>query len=1362
MSTEVKISMLKNEKDWTVWKLRAKVVLKSLDVFKVVDGSEECPILRENPKDSEITAHNVAFEAWDKKDVKAQSVILTSIDTQPSLHIVSCRTSHEMWTKLHSVYEQKSESGIHFLLQKFFRFEKSVDDDMAKFISKLEEIVQQLNDLGEKVSESMVVTRILMALPPSYNHFHSAWDSTADEKKTLIELRNRLMIEEKRLVSQLEPNESGAFIARKRLKRSNKSRTISCWLCGGNHFKKDCKSKKEGEKSEALCCDALIAVDDNDAWYLDSGATDYMVRRREILYDYTKLTVLHPVRIGNGDLMYAVGIGKVNVDVYDGKKWVSKFISDVLHVPELHANLFSQGRCLDKKDYALHSTANKCVIRDENRVVAMGERTHGGLYKMLIKNKLPTTIQVSSANVAAKVETLRVWHERLAHQNVVHVKKVLNRSGISFVSELNFQCEACVIGKHHRLPFKGHNTATTKCGQLIHVDVCGPMQINSLGGARYFLLLKDNYSHMRFVYFIKQKSEVTLKLKSFTEMVCNQTEYSVKAFRSDQGTEFVNSELSAYLNNKGIKHETTVAYTPEQNGCVERENRTIVEAARTMLHAMNMPLFLWAECVNTSVFVLNRTGTSSVLNKSPCELWYNKKVDFDYFKVFGSIVYVHIPKQKRQKLDQKAEKCLFVGYGDTTKGYRVYNPIKKTVSVKRDVIFDVNELHLFDEKRVVQKLNKYEQINEIERNETVVRLNCVQENDENNQNETIVSELSQSEEDDNNNSDSDSGGYDTEIDTTIKSNINSPSANSTIRNDTLNVNDTTIQNNPSHGLCDVTKSNVVIGRTRSCSSANIAQCLSKCSFIYNNIEESCAFLAAKSCDEPVTYEEAIHCDEKDKWIKAMEEEHSSLVKNGVWQLVDLPKGAKLVDNRWVYRVKRKPDNSIERFKARLVARGFSQCYGIDYTETFSPVVKFPSIRSLLAIAAENKMVIEQFDVTTAFLYGDLEENVYMKQPVGFTNGTNQVCKLIKSLYGLKQAPRCWNAKFKKFIMNFGFKESENDSCVFIRRNGTDLTYLAIFVDDGLIISSSQIHIKPVIEHLKKHFEIKVLGAKFFLGIEIKRQDDGSILLHQSSYAKKILSKFGFEDANPVSTPADHQQILQGGEQSTNVKFPYREVVGSLIYLAVGTRPDISFAVSYVSRFLENPANIHVTAVKRILRYLNGTSNYGILFSSKNANEFKFSIYSDADYAGCIETRRSTTGYCLLIGTSTISWCSERQSIVSHSTAESEYIAASQASRELVWLKRLLVELNEQLGLNQPVLFVDNESAVKLIKNPVQHKRTKHIEVKYHYIREMYAKKIFVVKGISTNDQLADIFTKALPKARFENLRSKLNIVPILM
>lgn len=533
-------------------------------------------------------------------------------------------------------------------------------------------------------------------------------------------------------------------------------------------------------------------------------------------------------------------------------------------------------------------------------------------------------------------------------------------------------------------------------------------------------------------------------------------------------------------------------------------------------------------------------------------------------------------------------------------------------------------------------------------------------------------------------------------------------------------------------------SNIVDSRTRS--NANIA---------------SCAFLAVSG--EPVTYDEAIKCEESREWIKAMHEEYDSLIKNGTWQLVERNKNQRIVDNRWVYRIQRNSDDSIDRFKARLVARGFTQCYGIAYTETFSPVVKFASIRTLLALAAEHKMYMKQFDVKTAFLYGDLEEQVYMKQPIGFGDGTDRVCKLIKSLYGLKQAPRCWNAKFKKFIMNFNFEESQADSCV-LRKVQSDIIFLAIFVDDGLIISKSESSIEPVVKYLKRHFEIKAFDAKYFLGIEINRLRNGAIHLSQAAYTKKVLNKFGFGDSNAVSTPVNYQQVLEGDNDSNGVNFPYRQVVGSLIYLAIGTRPDISFAVGYVSRFMERPAKIHVTAVKRILKYLKGSSEYGILFPSENANNFKFFIYSDADYAGCVETRRSTSGYCLLLGQSIVSWCSERQCSVSTSTAESEYIAASHASRELVWLKRLLDELDETLKKEKPSLFVDNESAIKLIKNPVHHKRTKHIEVAYHFVREKYFENVFNVKSVSSENQLADILTKPLPKARFENLRFKLNVV----
>lgn len=310
------------------------------------------------------------------------------------------------------------------------------------------------------------------------------------------------------------------------------------------------------------------------------------------------------------------------------------------------------------------------------------------------------------------------------------------------------------------------------------------------------------------------------------------------------------------------------------------------------------------------------------------------------------------------------------------------------------------------------------------------------------------------------------------------------------------------------------------------------------------------------------------------------------------------------------------------------------------------------------------MKMVQFDVKTAFLYGELTEKVYMKLPIGYEDDSGRVCELIKSLYGLKQSSRCWNAKFTDFIKQFGFKVCKVDPCVFIREQANDTTILAIHVDDGLVVSTNKACIEPVIDHLRNKFEIVVSEANYYLGYEIKRKSDGSIHLNQSAYTRKVLERFGMLEANPVATAVNNQQQLGAVEVKTPVSFPYSEAVGSLMYLAIGTRPYIAFAVSLVSRFMDSPAEIHVTAVKRVLKYLKGTMTYGIFFDSK-INDLKFYAYSDADYAGDIVQRKSTSGSCFSFGSGIISWASELQRCTAQLTAESEYIAASEASRELI-------------------------------------------------------------------------------------------------
>ena len=527
-------------------------------------------------------------------------------------------------------------------------------------------------------------------------------------------------------------------------------------------------------------------------------------------------------------------------------------------------------------------------------------------------------------------------------------------------------------------------------------------------------------------------------------------------------------------------------------------------------------------------------------------------------------------------------------------------------------------------------------------------------------------------------------------------------------------------------------------------------------FIANKSTSNLSY-ALLANDEPVTYQEAINSSDSQQWQEAMQEEHNSLLDNNTWELVDRPPKTKPLTGKWIFKKKYHSDGSIERYKARYVIKGYLQKHGIDYEETFAPVAKYDSVRTILSLAAT--MEILQFDIKTAFLYGDLEETIYMEQPEGFVS-SDKVCQLKKSLYGLKQAPRCWNKKFNNFLTEYGFTPSTADNCVYISTDKNVTTYLVIYVDDGLCCSTSSSKLEEIKSILTQNFECRFSQPENFIGLHITR-DNNSLSIDQHNYTKKIINKFNMQDSKPLSTPADPHSTLSStptseSEEPFKPPFSYREAIGSLMFLMVGTRPDIAFAVSTAAKFCENPLPSHFNAVKRIFRYLNGTQHYKLSFSGSN-DSFSFNEltgYCDADYAGDLDSRRSTNGYVFLLNNGPIAWCSQRQKSVSTSTTEAEYVSASHATKECIWLRKLLSEL--QLTQQNPsFLFCDNQSAIKLVHNPEFHKRTKHIDVQYHFIREKQQDHTIDIQYIDTDNQVADIFTKALPADRFKRLCSML-------
>ncbi|KAI5312034.1 hypothetical protein L3X38_041207 [Prunus dulcis] len=490
--------------------------------------------------------------------------------------------------------------------------------------------------------------------------------------------------------------------------------------------------------------------------------------------------------------------------------------------------------------------------------------------------------------------------------------------------------------------------------------------------------------------------------------------------------------------------------------------------------------------------------------------------------------------------------------------------------------------------------------------------------------------------------------------------------------------------------------------------------------------------------EPVSYKSAIKFP---VWLQAMQEEVNALHTKGTRSLVPLPTNKNLVGCKWIFKIKRHSDGSIARHKARLVAKGFSQEPGLDYEETFSPVVKPTTVRLVLALAAHFNWPLRQLDVKNAFLHGILQEEVYMSQPPGFEDPSHpyHVCKLLKSLYGLKQAPRAWNDRFTQFLPSLGFENTYSDSSLFVKHVGHGIVVLLLYVDDIIITGSASGAITQVISALTTEFDIKDLGLlHYFLGIQITKTATG-LFLSQTKYVADLLVKSEMFDAKPYDTPClPYNWLLKkDGDPYSNPKL-YRSIVGALQYLTF-TRPDIAFSVHQVCQFMQNPMVSHFIAVKRILRYLKGTMQFGISYTM---GDLQLNAFSDADWARDPDDRRSTTGLVVFLGNNPISWSSKKQQTVSRSSTEAEYHALSFTSAELDWIKQLLAFLRIPLPC-VPVLFCDNLSAIALSFNPVQHQKTKHIEIDVHFVCKRVSLKQLSVQFVSSQEQFADILTKGL-------------------
>ncbi|KAJ9545484.1 hypothetical protein OSB04_025191 [Centaurea solstitialis] len=1027
-------------------------------------------------------------------------------------------------------------------------------------------------------------------------------------------------------------------------------------------------------------------------WYVDFGCSRHMTGYKELLHNYVERPG-GTVSFGNKTTGVIQGYGILT----NGKVSIKK----VLYVEGLSHNLFSASQFCDGYNIVLFSIINCLIINSDGVEIFEGRRFYN-LYVVdfpVIDSSKPVCL----FSKATKGESW-LWHRRFSHQNFSDISKLANGGLVKGLPKLTFDrdslCPACQMGKMKRSSHKSKTESSCQSPlEMLHMDLCGPMRIQSISGKKYILVMVDEYSRYTWLEFLRMKSEAPELIIKFIKRIQVLLQLPVRKIRSDNGTEFKNATLDAYLTSVGISHNFSGAYTPQQNGVVERRNRTLVEAARTMLAYSGLPLTFWAEAVSTACFTQNRTIITKRFKKTPYHIINRRVPNVKFFHVFGCRCYILNNRDNLGKFDKKADEGYFLGYSLTSKTFRVYNKrtkmVMETVYVTFDETVSMTSEHSNNEDLVLSR-NPRVDIHDVPEPSSV-NDSGPSENicSTSNSDQAIpVPSVEQSELTPDDQS---------EIPAIIDENDSQNNL------DDLAILPAQLKWTRAHPLYNVIGDVKDGVKTRS-ASANY--CLHK------------SFL---SKIEPKNVSQAL--DDSD-WLLAMQEELLQFKRNKVYRLVPRPQDKSIIKTKWIFRNKKDESGVIVRNKARLVAKGYSQQEGIDYDETFAPVARIEAIRIFLAYAAHKNIKVFQMDVKSAFLNGVLHEEVYIEQPEGFVDPDfpDHVCILDKALYGLKQAPRAWYETLTNHLLSKGFKRGTIDTTLFLKKEGDDLLLVQIYVDDIIFGSTNPELCTKFSKIMETEFEMSMMGElNFFLGIQVKQNPDG-IFINQSKYIKDMLKKFSMTDCSPIKTPMPTGNLLGPDLAGKPVDQKiYRSMIGSLLYLTA-TRPDIMFATCFCARFQATPKESHLAAVKRILRYLKGTPELGLWYPKDSS--FELISFTDSDYGGCKLDRKSTSGSCQFLGDKLVSWTSKKQNCVSTSTAEAEYVAAASCCSQVLWMKTQLLDYGYKL--KRVPIYCDSESAIAITSNPVQHSKTKHIDIRYHFIKDNVEKDVCLILFVISN------------------------------
>jgi hypothetical protein len=1127
-------------------------------------------------------------------------------------------------------------------------------------------------------------------------------------------------------------------------------------------------------------------------WYLDSGASVHLSGCASHMVKYRSIPPKN-ITLADGRMIQAVGCGTIPVVIWiDKSTSMNVEISDVLYVPDMVGTNLLSVKHLTARGWKVAFEGTQAIIVSSTGKVVVVATIQGNLYRVPFQHRVMEKAAsatgdreacYAAAGATGGTSDYATWHARLGHLNRADMIKLQTKNMVSGyqwklavgLNDPNPICEGCVYGKLHRsnIPHSA-TTRPTDLLQLVVTDTCGPMRVPSLGGARYFVTFIDVYSGYVTTYLMPTKDQVFHHLKIYRAWAENHTGRKMKVWRTDGGGENCSNAIAKYLQEAGIEHQVTAPYTPQQNGVAERANRTLVEMARCMIHYASLVPRLWGEMISTSTYLRNRCPTSVLDNKTPYEVWNDGiKPSLANLRVIGCKAYFHDKDPRIGKFDAKAKLAIMIGYQPGTKAWRLLDPNTNKIVISRDVTFSEHEFYIRSDSSGDKHVVEWEPVgviasehvdNALLRPEIEIEIEPVGAAPNANGGHANNIDILQHNPDHEPHTppfdDADDGGDDGGDSAESEADAVSSTSSSSSEDEPVppmvapgNVSRYGRVRSAPIPHWDVQERNRQEQQTR----ARVS-----------NAHLMALAAAAESTDnqsDPNTLQQAYDRPDGALWEAAVSKEYQSILKAGTYTLVTPPPNCNIVGNKWV--LKKKSDG---RYKARLVAQGFSQKAGIDYNETFAPVAKFASIRALLAMTAYHGYEAHQMDVNTAYLNGDLDVDVYMKQPVGFVEPGKEhlVCKLHKSLYGLKQSGRQWYEKIHGTFTKMGFQSSHADACVYYLHQDAEVVYIALYVDDLLLLSSSLQRLLNIKKTLAASYEMKDLGeVRHILGIQVHRDRQARVLsIDQSAYIKTIVTRFGMWESKPVMTPMDPGTKLSkaqcpatSDEKQAMDKVPYQACLGAIMYAMLGTRPDIAFAVTTLGQFASDPGQAHWLAMKRLLRYLRGTMDYKLRYGFANErSQLTQAIigYSDSNYADDVDDRKSVGAYVFMLFGGAISWQAKKQSTVALSSTEAEYMAVTQAAKEALWWRAFMTSLGCPT-LSPSTLYSDNLGCIALSKNPEYHSRTKHIDVKHHFVRQCVENGSLTLAFVGTTEMAADMLTKALSRDKHQHCMSLIGV-----